>query len=193
MAPPALRKSSLRVRKFGCRKHDAEFLPVSFAATAPAPLDGNVARGAQTHQPFYRRRDARRRIEGAARNCKAQGIANRSRSSGRERDVARRGQRIGGAYLGALDQIAARGLPATVSLKATQFGMDVSETACYENVLRVAARAQEIGSRVEIDMEVDRLYRSHPRAGVRRRARSGRHPRLPSRPICTAPPPISTA
>jgi proline dehydrogenase len=57
------------------------------------------------------------------------------------------------AYLQALDQIAARGLPATVSLKATHFGMDVSETACYENVLRVAARAREIGSRVEIDME----------------------------------------
>jgi proline dehydrogenase len=57
------------------------------------------------------------------------------------------------AYLHALDQIAARGLPATVSLKATHFGMDVSETACYENVLRVATRAREIGSRVEIDME----------------------------------------
>jgi len=57
------------------------------------------------------------------------------------------------AYLQALDQIATRELPATVSLKATHFGMDVSETACYENVLRVAARAREIGSRVEIDME----------------------------------------
>jgi len=61
--------------------------------------------------------------------------------------------RSAAAYLQALDQIAARGLPATVSLKATHFGMDVSETACYENVLRVAARAREIGSRVEIDME----------------------------------------
>ena len=57
------------------------------------------------------------------------------------------------AYLHALDQIAARALPATVSLKATHFGMDVSEAACYENVLRVASRACEIGSRVEIDME----------------------------------------
>jgi len=57
------------------------------------------------------------------------------------------------AYLLALDQIAARGLPATVSIKATHFGMDISETACYDNVLRVAARARQIGSRVEIDME----------------------------------------
>jgi proline dehydrogenase len=57
------------------------------------------------------------------------------------------------AYLEALAEIAARSLPATVSIKATQFGMDISETACYENVLRVAARAKEIGTRVEIDME----------------------------------------
>lgn len=56
-------------------------------------------------------------------------------------------------YLSALDQIAARGLPATISIKATQFGMDVSETACLDNVLKVAARAKAIGSRVEIDME----------------------------------------
>ena len=57
------------------------------------------------------------------------------------------------AYLDALDEIAARALPATVSIKATQFGMDVSESACYDNILRVAARAKEIGTRVEIDME----------------------------------------
>ena len=57
------------------------------------------------------------------------------------------------AYLVALDQIRARGLPATVSLKATHFGMDVSETACFDNVLGVASRAIAIGSRVEIDME----------------------------------------
>ncbi len=57
------------------------------------------------------------------------------------------------AYLDALDQIATRGLPASVSIKATQFGMDISESACYQNVLQVATRAQEIGARVEIDME----------------------------------------
>jgi proline dehydrogenase len=57
------------------------------------------------------------------------------------------------AYLQALDQITALGLPATVSLKATHFGMDVSETSCYDNVLQVARRAREISSRVEIDME----------------------------------------
>lgn len=59
-------------------------------------------------------------------------------------------------YLAALAEIAARGLPATVSIKVTQFGMDLSETACLENVRRLAQSAQETGSRVEIDMESTR-------------------------------------
>jgi proline dehydrogenase len=57
------------------------------------------------------------------------------------------------AYLVALDQIAARRLPATVSIKITQFGVDFSEQACLDNVRRLAAKATATGSRVEIDME----------------------------------------
>jgi proline dehydrogenase len=57
------------------------------------------------------------------------------------------------AYMIALDQIAARRLPATVSIKITQFGVDFSEQACLDNVRRLAAKATETGSRVEIDME----------------------------------------
>src|SRR5258706_188408 len=45
------------------------------------------------------------------------------------------------AYLVALDQIAARRLPATVSIKITQFGVDFSEQACLDNVRRLAAKA----------------------------------------------------
>jgi proline dehydrogenase len=60
------------------------------------------------------------------------------------------------AYLAALDEIAARRLPATVSIKVTQFGLDLSEAACLENVRRLAARARETGSQVEIDMESSR-------------------------------------
>ena len=58
-----------------------------------------------------------------------------------------------GSYLTALDEIAARRLPATVSIKVTQFGMDLSEDACLDNVRRLARRAREAGSQVEIDME----------------------------------------
>jgi proline dehydrogenase len=57
------------------------------------------------------------------------------------------------AYEIALDEIAARQLPATVSIKVTQFGVDLSADACLENVLRLVARAKATGSRMEIDME----------------------------------------
>jgi proline dehydrogenase len=57
------------------------------------------------------------------------------------------------AYLTALDQIQKRGLPATVSIKLTQFGLDLSSDACLENVLALSAKATAIGSRIEIDME----------------------------------------
>jgi proline dehydrogenase len=57
------------------------------------------------------------------------------------------------AYLAALNQIEQRKLPSTVSLKLTQFGLDLSEEACLENVLALSKRAMEIGTRIEIDME----------------------------------------
>ena len=57
------------------------------------------------------------------------------------------------AYAVALEAIAARRLPATVSIKVTQFGVDVSQQACLENVLRLVRQAKATASRVEIDME----------------------------------------
>ncbi len=57
------------------------------------------------------------------------------------------------SYLDALTRIAERKLPATVSIKLTQFGLDLSEDACLENVRQLAALAKQTGSRVEIDME----------------------------------------
>jgi proline dehydrogenase len=55
------------------------------------------------------------------------------------------------AYLGALARVAK--LHATVSIKLTQFGLDLDEIACIENVRQLAAEAQGQSSRVEIDME----------------------------------------
>ncbi len=57
------------------------------------------------------------------------------------------------SYIAALNQISARGLKATVSVKLTQLGMDLSEDHCQANVERLAERAKAIGSAVEIDME----------------------------------------
>jgi proline dehydrogenase len=76
------------------------------------------------------------------------------------------------AYLGALDEIQNRGLPSTVSIKLTQFGLDLSPEACLENVRALAARASEIGTRIEIDMEstgyVDRTLEVVEKIGTAR-------------------------
>jgi proline dehydrogenase len=57
------------------------------------------------------------------------------------------------AYLQALEQIEKQGMRATVSIKLTQFGLDLSEELCRKNVAELVSRAKAIGSRVEIDME----------------------------------------
>jgi proline dehydrogenase len=63
------------------------------------------------------------------------------------------GVRSRDCYLTALDEIERASLPATVSIKLTQFGLDFSEHGCRENVMALASRAQDMRSRVEIDME----------------------------------------
>lgn len=72
------------------------------------------------------------------------------------------------AYLSAIDEIEKRSLPSTVSIKLTQFGLDLSPEACFENVLALAKR----GTRVEIDMEsteyTDRTLRLVEKIGTAR-------------------------
>lgn len=53
----------------------------------------------------------------------------------------------------ALAEIGKSGLPATISIKLTQFGLDLSDDLCLRNVEGLAETAHRIGSRVEIDME----------------------------------------
>lgn len=80
-------------------------------------------------------------------------------------------------YLWLFDAIAQRRLPAQVSVKPTQLGLDQSETACRDHCLALAAKAEATGSALWIDMEdssyVDRtlaLYEAvkarHPRTGL---------------------------
>ena len=80
-------------------------------------------------------------------------------------------------YLWFFDQLAARKLPAHVSIKPTQLGLDQSEAKCLEHCLALAAKAESVGSALWIDMEdntyVDRtlaLYeavkRKHPSSGL---------------------------
>lgn len=80
-------------------------------------------------------------------------------------------------YLWFFDQVAARRLPAQVSIKPTQLGIDQSETVCRDHCLALAAKAEASGSALWLDMEdtayVDRtlaLYEAvkavHPRTGL---------------------------
>jgi proline dehydrogenase len=56
-------------------------------------------------------------------------------------------------YLKAQAAIRESGLPATVSIKLTQFGLDFSEEACLTNVAQLVECAKSMSSSVEIDME----------------------------------------
>lgn len=77
----------------------------------------------------------------------------------------------------ALRELAAAGLEPNVSIKLTQFGLDLGEAVCRQNVCQLAGQAAEIGGFVRIDMEssaytdrtlaiVSDLYRSHHTVGA---------------------------
>lgn len=56
-------------------------------------------------------------------------------------------------YLTVLNRIAAEKLDATISIKLTQFGLDLSDSICLDNVRQLVAKAKSIGTAIEIDME----------------------------------------
>jgi proline dehydrogenase len=56
-------------------------------------------------------------------------------------------------YLAALREIEWNSLPATVSIKLTQVGLDFSEEACFENVRVLLDAAAKLRTSVEVDME----------------------------------------
>jgi proline dehydrogenase len=56
-------------------------------------------------------------------------------------------------YMRVLAEISDHHLDANVSIKLTQFGMDISEQACWANVEQLVRRARDLNSFVRIDME----------------------------------------
>src|SRR2546426_268380 len=56
-------------------------------------------------------------------------------------------------YLRALDELSGHGINGNVSLKLSQFGIDISEQACRANVGQVVRRAKELGNFARVDME----------------------------------------
>lgn len=77
-------------------------------------------------------------------------------------------------YLRTLDAIHASAIQGNVSLKLTQFGLDLSGEQCLANVDRLVRRAAEIGSFVRVDMEssaytdrtLDLVHTLHARHGA---------------------------
>jgi proline dehydrogenase len=57
------------------------------------------------------------------------------------------------AYLQTMDALHRVGLECNVSLKLTQFGMDISYDQCLANVEQLVKKAAEIGGFVRVDME----------------------------------------
>ena len=95
-------------------------------------------------------------------------------------------------YLRLFDQIHAMGLPAQVSVKPTQLGLDISFDECERNLLALAAKAEESESALWLDMEdssyVDRtlqlyaaLRKRHASTGVALQAYLRRTPEDVSR------------
>jgi proline dehydrogenase len=56
-------------------------------------------------------------------------------------------------YLKALDALGASGVQSHVSIKLTALGFDLGDELCRANVVRILAKAKEIGTLVTIDME----------------------------------------
>ncbi len=57
------------------------------------------------------------------------------------------------SYIDMLKPISRGGFEASISIKLTQFGLDISGKTCRENVERLVSKAARLGKRVEIDME----------------------------------------
>jgi proline dehydrogenase len=77
------------------------------------------------------------------------------------------------AYLDALNRLAALGIGATISVKLTALGLDLSEAACFANLASLVDLAHASGSRVEMDME-DSSYTDRTLKMVQ--AMQARHP-----------------
>jgi proline dehydrogenase len=102
-------------------------------------------------------------------------------------------------YLWLFDRIAEHRLPAHVSVKPTQLGLDLSIDQCERQLVELAAKAEQTRSTLWLDMEdsayVDRtldLYRAihakHPATGIAMQAYLRRTPNdlstlMPSRPM----------
>ncbi len=79
-------------------------------------------------------------------------------------------------YLASLEALSGLANAPTVSIKLSQFGLELSPAVCRNNVARLVERARDAGTRVEIDMEgsattdrtLDLVSEMHARFGAAR-------------------------
>ena len=106
----------------------------------------------------------------AVRRLNADGIKVTLDNLGEDTENAGQAAAARDEYLRLLDKLAEAGVDCNVSLKLTQFGLNLSETLAKENLLAVLERAKKLGNFVRIDMEgtaytektLDLFYSLHP-------------------------------
>ena len=89
----------------------------------------------------------------AARNFSGQNISVVLTHLGENISTAAEADAVTAHYLDVLEEVHARDLPATISLKLTQLGFDLSEEETYEQFSKIADRAGSYNNFVWIDME----------------------------------------
>ena len=107
-------------------------------------------------QPLTRRFIAGRTLEEALAVCarvNAEGIAVSLDHLGENVSTPQEAAESRDSALRALQGIAERQLRATISIKLTQFGLDLGDSVCLENVRPLVELSSRIGGGIEIDME----------------------------------------
>ena len=150
---------------------------------APSPFHGNFFDGAEVLGALCRwqhsRRSSRRLRKGESRwltitlDYLGENVSTLDEASG-SRSV----------YMRCLNELENRRIRGNVSLKLTQFGMDLSEEACRDNVRELVSTAAKFGNFVRVDMEsseyTDRTLETRPRPSWRIRRMRRCDPGLPS-------------
>jgi proline dehydrogenase len=114
-----------------------------------APRMGFVKKAVKRFMPGERPEDAL----AAAQELKTQGIATILTKLGENITELSEGDAVTQHYLDVLTRIQAAGLDCTISVKLTQLGLDIDKEKTFQNVKALAARAQQLGNQVWIDME----------------------------------------
>jgi proline dehydrogenase len=121
-------------------------VPQAQPVLARVPVAGGVARRFVAGETVDDAVAAARALNGAGLNVSLDFLGESVTTmaeAGRAADV----------YLRVLERIGAGGLRANVSIKLTQFGLDVDAEGCLRLARQVAARAREAGTFLRVDME----------------------------------------